>query len=62
MFSLDPDVAARGTKFPFLKDVYDNRFLFYAVVIEALSVFPVVYIPGLITKVFKHKGISWEWG
>jgi hypothetical protein len=24
-------------------------------------VFPVVYIPFLNTKFFKHKGISWEW-
>merc|ERR1712000_415568 len=25
------------------------------------SFFPVVYIPTLNTKFFKHKGISWEW-
>ena len=61
LFSLDP-VAAQGSRFPFFRDIYENRFLFYAVVIGALSVFPTVYIPGLNTKVFKHKGISWEWG
>ena len=27
----------------------------------AVSVFPVVYIPGLNTNVFKHTGITWEW-
>jgi P-type Na+/K+ transporter len=32
------------------------------VVIGAVSVFPAVYIPGLNHKVFKHTGISWEWG
>jgi Na+-exporting ATPase len=58
MFRLNPDSNSR---FPFLKDVYENTFLFWAVVIGALSVFPAVYIPGLNTKVFKHVGISWEW-
>ena len=60
MFSLDP-AAAKDSGFPFFKDVYSNRFLFWAVVIGALSVFPAVYIPGLNTAVFKHKGIGWEW-
>ena len=60
MFSLDP-VTAEGSMFPFFKDIYANGFLFWSVVIGALSVFPAVYIPGLNTAVFKHKGISWEW-
>lgn len=59
LFHLDP---ATQSRFPFFKDVYENRFLFWAVVIGALSVFPAVYIPGLNTKVFKHVGITWEWG
>ena len=61
MFSLDPITSAEA-KFPFFGDIYNNRFLFYAVVIGALSVFPAVYIPGLNTNVFKHQGITWEWG
>ncbi|KAI4167725.1 MAG: hypothetical protein LQ346_009072 [Caloplaca aetnensis] len=60
MFALDPDTS-KDRAFPFFKDIYNNRFLFYAVVIGALSVFPAVYIPGLNTAVFKHKGIGWEW-
>ncbi|KAL8914968.1 MAG: hypothetical protein Q9171_000595 [Xanthocarpia ochracea] len=60
MFSLDPERSG-GSKFPFFKDIYENRFLFYAVVIGAVSVFPAVYIPGLNIKVFKHMGIGWEW-
>ncbi|KAK4694891.1 P-type Na+/K+ transporter, partial [Lecanoromycetidae sp. Uapishka_2] len=60
IFSLDP-TTAEGSKFPFFKDIYNNRFLFWSVIIGALSVFPAVYIPGLNTSVFKHKGISWEW-
>lgn len=43
-------------------DLYENRFLFYSVTLGSLVVFPCVYIPGLNTNVFKHKGITWEWG
>ncbi|KAL8691070.1 MAG: hypothetical protein Q9218_003632 [Villophora microphyllina] len=59
MFAMEP--MSHRMAFTFFKDIYGNRFLFYAVVIGALSVFPAVYIPGLNTKVFKHKGIGWEW-
>ncbi len=59
MFALDPDNTSRT--FPFFYDVWENQFLFWSVVIGALSVFPAVYIPGLNTAVFKHAGISWEW-
>lgn len=58
MFRLNPD---DDSKFPLFKDIYGNRFLFWAVVLGALSVFPVVYIPRLNTSVFKHVDISWEW-
>jgi Na+-exporting ATPase len=54
--------CSRNSRFPFFRDIYENRFLFWAVIIGALSVFPAVYIPSLNTKVFKHVGISWEWG
>lgn len=47
--------------FPFFKDIWENQFLFWSVVVGALSVFPAVYIPGLNTDVFRHRGISWEW-
>ncbi|KAK4176632.1 hypothetical protein QBC36DRAFT_187037 [Triangularia setosa] len=59
MFRLNPDSTS---KFPFFKDVYNNKFLFWAVVIGGVSVFPTVYIPGLNRNVFKHTDISWEWG
>jgi Na+-exporting ATPase len=59
LFRLDP-YSTRS--FPLFHDVYENKFLFWAVVIGALSVFPAVYIPGLNHKVFKHTGITWEWG
>lgn len=58
LFRLDP-YSERS--FPLFHDVYENKFLFWAVVIGAVSVFPAVYIPGLNHKVFKHTGITWEW-
>jgi len=58
MFSLDP---FSERKFPFFHDVYENRFLFWSVVIGSVVVFPCIYIPGLNTSVFKHKEITWEW-
>ncbi|KAL1868834.1 potassium/sodium eff [Paecilomyces lecythidis] len=66
LFNLDPlrdRSEDHGLKaFPLFHDVWENQFLFWAVVIGALSVFPAIYIPGLNTSVFKHQGISWEWG
>lgn len=59
LFRLDPESGARFTLF---RDLWANQFLFWAVVAGALSVFPTVYIPGLNRNVFKHTGISWEWG
>ena len=58
MFRLD---LHSKSKFLFFRDVYANRFLFYAAVIGALIVFPCVYTPGFNTTVFKHKPISLEW-
>ena len=59
LLRLDPMAEARFTLF---HDLWENKFLFWAVVIAFFSVFPVVYIPGLNTNVFKHTGIGWEWG
>lgn len=60
MFALNPDGQAGF--FQFFKDIYENRFLFWAVTIGALSVFLPVYIPTLNTSIFKQKSITWEWG
>lgn len=59
LFRLDPYQTEH--RFPFFRDIVANKFLFWAVILGALSVFPVIYIPGFNTNVFKHKGISWEW-
>lgn len=44
-----------------IRNVYANKFLFWAIVIAFFSVFPVIYIPVLNVTVFKHKPIGWEW-
>ncbi|GJC85473.1 sodium transport ATPase 5 [Colletotrichum liriopes] len=42
-------------------DVWRNKFLFWAIIIGFVTLFPLLYIPVINTEVFKHKGISWEW-
>ncbi|KAK4041395.1 hypothetical protein C8A01DRAFT_34593 [Parachaetomium inaequale] len=59
LFRLNPEDTSR---FPLFKDLYNNRFLFWAVAVGLVSVFPTVYIPYLNRDVFKHTAISWEWG
>ncbi|KAI5922979.1 hypothetical protein F4810DRAFT_720625 [Camillea tinctor] len=42
-------------------DIWRNKFLFWAVMLGFVTMFPILYIPVLNTTVFKHVGISWEW-
>lgn len=42
--------------------LWRNRFLFFAVVAGLVIMFPIVYIPIINEKVFKHGPITWEWG
>ncbi|KAF9943603.1 Na+ ATPase, partial [Mortierella alpina] len=51
-----------GWKIKNLKTLKENRMLWMSIVIGALLVFPVLYIPGFNRKVFKHSPISYEWG
>ncbi|KAL9937899.1 hypothetical protein V8E36_003444 [Tilletia maclaganii] len=46
----------------FFKDVWSNRFLFFCILGGFVSIFPIIYIPGLNHVVFLHDAISWEWG
>lgn len=43
-------------------DVWRNKFLFYAIMVGFITMFPTLYIPVINHSVFKHTGISWEWG
>ncbi|KAI1485135.1 hypothetical protein F5X96DRAFT_683050 [Biscogniauxia mediterranea] len=42
-------------------DIWRNKFLFWAVMLGFVTMFPILYIPSLNTIAFKHVGISWEW-
>lgn len=59
LFAMDDRLTG---PFSVFKTVYHNRFLFWSVIAGFLTTFPVVYIPYVNTTVFKHSGISWEWG
>jgi P-type Na+/K+ transporter len=52
----------RGKIFSVFPAVYQNKFLFWAVVSGFCLVFPLIYLPEVNTIVFKHKGIGAEWG
>lgn len=43
-------------------DVWRNQFLFWAIMAGFITIFPILYIPVINHVVFKHTGISWEWG
>ena len=45
-----------------MHDVWRNKFLFWAIMAGFITMFPLIYIPGLNDIVFKHAPISWEWG
>ncbi|KAL9115891.1 MAG: hypothetical protein Q9227_000259 [Pyrenula ochraceoflavens] len=46
----------------FAGDVWRNRFLFWSVMAGLVTVFPTLYVPVINRDVFRHTGISWEWG
>ncbi|KAF1811994.1 Na(+)/Li(+)-exporting P-type ATPase [Eremomyces bilateralis CBS 781.70] len=53
-----------GSKRPFTQwivDVWRNKFLFWAIIIGFVTLFPTLYIPVINHKVFRHEGLTWEW-
>lgn len=61
-FHLKPKKESHSVFTQWFHDVWANKFLFYAVVAGFFTIFPTLYIPVVNTKIFKHAGISWEWG
>lgn len=59
-FRMNPDSKKYLTQW--IYDVWRNKFLFTGIMIGFVTVFPILYIPGLNDVVFAHTGISWEWG
>ncbi|KAF9185412.1 Na+ ATPase [Haplosporangium sp. Z 767] len=51
-----------GWKIKNLKTLKLNKMLWMSIVIGALLVLPVLYIPGFNRNVFKHSPITYEWG
>lgn len=45
-----------------MHNAWRNQFLLWAVVAGFEMVFPTLYIPVVSHDVFKHEGITWEWG
>lgn len=43
-------------------DVWRNKFLFTSVVAGFVTLFPILYIPVINHDIFRHTGLSWEWG
>ncbi|KAF9887700.1 hypothetical protein FE257_009653 [Aspergillus nanangensis] len=60
LFNLDPDKYPG--KLSVFHSVWQNRFLFWAVVAGFVIAFPVIYLPAVNHIVFKHQGIGKEWG
>lgn len=48
--------------FSVFRTLHRNKFLLGAVIGGLLVTFPVVYIPTINQVVFKHHGLTWEWG
>ncbi|KAI9035830.1 Na+ ATPase [Aspergillus affinis] len=58
-FNMRPSSSHSWTQFA--RDIWQNQFLFWANISGFVMVFPLIYIPVINTKVFRHTGISWEW-
>jgi len=52
----------RHQRMPFWKSPLGNKVLLGSLIIGTLVCVPLLYVPYLNTKVFKHRGGSWEWG
>lgn len=59
-FRMQPNSKRYFTQWMF--DVWRNKFLFFAVMAGFVTIFPTLYVPVINQVVFKHTGISWEWG
>ncbi|KAJ5306033.1 hypothetical protein N7508_005048 [Penicillium antarcticum] len=60
LFNMDP--IRYPKTFSVFPTVWDNKFLFWAVMAGFVIAFPVIYLPVVNQLVFKHQAITWEWG
>ncbi|OQD86234.1 hypothetical protein PENANT_c008G10038 [Penicillium antarcticum] len=59
-FQMQPDSKRRFTQW--MHDIWRNKVLFFGIMTGFVLAFPILYIPVINHKVFKHSSISWEWG
>jgi P-type Na+/K+ transporter len=59
-FRMQPNSSRYFTQW--MSDIWRNKFLFWAILAGFITIFPTLYIPVINHDVFKHTGISWEWG
>lgn len=59
-FRMEPKPKHPATTW--MKHAWRNPFLFWSIFAGFVTVFPIIYIPVVNDKVFKHAPISWEWG
>lgn len=45
-----------------LSSLTSNKWLYYSCLIGVVTVVPTFYIPVVNTEVFKHIGLTWQWG
>jgi Na+-exporting ATPase len=64
LFNMYPSTTHTSSSkiFSIFPTLWRNRFLFFAVMAGLAGMFPIIYIPFLNEKVFKHGSITWEWG
>ncbi|KAF9102899.1 Na+ ATPase [Mortierella sp. GBA35] len=51
-----------GWTYTNLSTLKHNKMLWVSIVVGAILVFPVIYIPGVNHGVFKHSSLTYEWG
>ncbi|KAF7296978.1 Calcium-transporting ATPase 3 [Mycena indigotica] len=61
-FRMQPRAGPGSALTQWLADVRRNKLLLWAVLLGFATIFPLLYVPGLSTRVFRHTGITWEWG
>lgn len=61
-FWMNPQPGSKRYLTQWYHDVRRNPFLFWSIIAGFTTTIPVLYIPVINHDVFKHQGITWEWG
>ena len=58
LFNMDQEQPGTLSVF---RTITKNRFLFFAVLVGLITPFPIIYIPVINQRVFRHHPLTWEW-